>query len=85
MDSLRLLSIYIVKLYWKKMEWLITVHTPPLTSGDLIKVVGGIQKYHVEYFAYYNGIHGYKRPKHKVLTVVLMDAYYRLPQQSYEW
>ena len=35
------------------MEWVITVHTPPLTSGDLIKVVSGIQKYHVEYFAYY--------------------------------
>ena len=57
------------------------IHTPPLTSGHLKKVVSGIRKNTLKYFV--TGVHqkyGYKRITHSSP----IDVYDRFPSQSFE-
>ena len=61
-----------------------TLHTPPLTSGHLQKVVSGIRKNPVKYFAY--GVHrnhGYEIFTQSIKSSLLMDVCDRFPQQSF--
>ena len=61
-----------------------TLHTPPLTAGHLKKVVSGIRKNSVKYFA--SGIHrnyGYERLAQSIKSR-LIDVYDRFPLQSFE-
>ena len=61
-----------------------TLHTPPLTSGHLKKVVSGIRKNLVKYFAM--GVlqkYGYNRITQNTKSS-LMDVYHRFPSQSFE-
>ena len=60
-----------------------TLHTPPLTSGHLKKVVSGIRKNPAKYFA--TRVHqkyGYERIT-KSIKSSLMDVYDRFPSQSF--
>ena len=62
----------------------VTLHTPPLTAGHLKKVVSGIWKNSVKYFA--SGIHwnyGYERLT-QIIKSSLIDVYDRFPLQSFE-
>ena len=62
-----------------------TLHTPPLTSGHLKKVIGGIPKNLVKYFA--TGVHqkyGYERITEYIKSS-LMDVYDRFPSESFDW
>ena len=56
------------------------LHTPPLTSGHLKKVVSGIRNNSVKYFA--SGVHrdyGYEK---FTQSINLMDVYDRFPPQA---
>ena len=59
-----------------------TLHTTPLTSEHLKKVVSGIQKNPVNYFALsLHRNHGYERFTQSIISS-LMDVYDRFPPQS---
>ena len=61
---------------------LFNLYAPPLTSGKLKKVVSGIQKNPVKYFA--TGVHqkyGYERFTQNIKSS-LIDIYDRFPPQS---
>ena len=61
-----------------------TLHTPPLTSGHLKKVVSGIWKNPVKSFA--TGIHqeyGYERITQSIKSS-LMEVYDKFPSQTFE-
>ena len=61
-----------------------TLHTPPLTTGHFKKVVSGIQKNPVKYFA--SGIHQnyvYERLTQSIKSS-LIDVYGKSPLQSFE-
>ena len=62
-----------------------TLHTLPLTSGHLKKVVSGIQKNPVKYFA--TGVHQKYRYERIAQTIKgsLIDAYERFPSKSFEF
>ena len=55
----------------KKLKRVITVHMLPLKLEDLMKVVSVYKKTISNILLTINRIHGYKKPTHKVLTVVL--------------
>ena len=94
MFLLYLLSICIVKIYWKQYRtdnYLLkcankpfTPHTPPLTSKHLKKAISCIHKNHVKYFT--AGIHqnqGYERSTQSIKSS-LINIYHRFPLQSFE-
>ena len=68
----------------KLNDKLFTLHTLPLTTGHLKKVLSGIRKNPVKYFA--SGIHqsyGYERFTQSIKSS-LIDVYDRFPLQSFE-
>ena len=61
-----------------------TLHTPPLTSGNIKKLISGMRKSTVKYFA--TGVHqkyGYEKITQSIKSN-LKDAYDRFPSQSFE-
>ena len=61
-----------------------TLHTPPLTPGQLKKVASGTQKNPVKYFG--TCVHpkyGYERITQSIKSS-FMDVYDRFPSQSFE-
>ena len=67
----------------KLNDKLFTLHTLPLTAGNLKKVLSGIRKNPVKYFE--SGIHqsyGYERFTQSIKSS-LIDVYDRFPLQSF--
>ena len=62
-----------------------TLHTPPVTSGHLKKVISGRQKNPVKYFA--TGVHRKHEDERLTQSIKssLIDIYDRFPLQSFEY